>query len=157
MNKKNKIQLIVLGLIIIFCLWAFISAGYITQKFKKEIKDSTFENQKVTIDGLLLTETKEGKKQWEMYAETGYYESAIKIIYITDVIGNVFDKDKSVIASFKSNQATYNDEKKEIIMSDKANIIYKDGSNISAERIIWKGNNEDIVAQGNVRIEKPNE
>ena len=36
-------------------------------------------------------------------------------------------------------------------------MVYVDGTNVKTDRLIYSGKHEDIIAAGNVRIEKPNE
>ena len=78
------------------------------------------------------------------------------IVFLEKVLGN-FYKNKEVTASFKADSGTYHSIKKEIILYDNVVIVYKDGTNIQCDRIKYAGKDEDIIASGNVRIEKPNE
>lgn len=73
---------------------------------------------------------------------------------MTNIVGN-FYKDKEVVASFESSRGTYNQQKKQIVLYEKTLIAYKDGSNVSANRMVWSGKDSDIVAEGNVRLELP--
>ena len=72
------------------------------------------------------------------------------------MVGNFYDNNK-VKASFKADQGTYNTTTKQIILKENVLIVYEDGMNISTDMLIYSGKNEDILAKGNVRIEKPNE
>lgn len=136
-------------------MWAFISAGMITKNFKKRLADESLGKQEVTIQNLLVTETKEGVKSWEMFAEEGYYDNTNQVAILTDIVGN-FYKDNAVVASFKSARGTYNQVKKEIVLYEDSLIVYKDGSNVSANQMSWAGKGTDVVANGNVRMELPN-
>lgn len=154
-NKRN-IGFIVLVLIVAgACLWAFISAGVITQGFKKRLADESLGKQEVTIQNLLVTETKDGLKTWEMFAEQGYYDNTNQVAVLSDIVGN-FYKDNEVVASFKSARGTYNQVKREIILYEDSLIVYKDGSNVSANQMSWAGKGTDVLVNGNVRMELPN-
>ena len=154
-NKRN-IGFIVLVLIVAgACLWAFISAGVITQGFKIRLADESLGKQEVTIQNLLVTETKDGLKTWEMFAEQGYYDNTNQVAVLSDIVGN-FYKDNEVVASFKSARGTYNQVKREIILYEDSLIVYKDGSNVSANQMSWAGKGTDVLANGNVRMELPN-
>lgn len=155
-DKKNLSYIILFSVIIIACLWAFISAGMITKSFKNKLIDQTYNNKEANIESLLITETKDGEKLWEMYAEKGTYSDSNNVVLLNDIVGNFYDK-KNVTASFKADKGTYNSTKKEIILYDNILLVYIDGTNIRAEKIIYNGKGEDIIAQGNIRIEKPNE
>ena len=118
--------------------------------------NQTYQNKEANIESLLVTETKDGAKLWELFAETGTYTDSNNIVLLEGIIGNFYD-DNAVKASFKADKGTYNADKKQIIVYDNVILVYKDGTNISAQRIRYDGKDTDIIAEGNVRIEKPNE
>lgn len=155
-DKKNLSYIILFSVIIIACLWAFISAGVITKSFKNKLIEQTYNNKEANIESLLVTETKDGEKLWEMYAEKGTYSDSNNVVLLDDIVGNFYDK-KLVKASFKADKGTYNSTKKEIILYDNVVLVYTDGTNIQAEKIIYSGKGQDIIALGNIRIEKPKE
>ena len=115
MKKRNIGYILLFGTVFIACLWAFISAGLITNNFKKRLADESLGKQEVTIQNLLVTETKDGAKSWELFAESGFYDSDNQVAVLNDIVGN-FYKDGKVVASFESSKGTYNQEKKEITM-----------------------------------------
>ncbi len=155
-DKKNIAYILLFSVIIFACFWAFISAGLITKSFKTKIVSQTYKNKEANIESLLVTETKNGEKLWELYADSGMYTDENGVVLLEYLIGNFYDKNQ-VTASFKSDKGTYNSNKKQIILYDNVVLVYKDGTNLSAERITYSGKNEDIIAEGNVRIERPNE
>lgn len=147
----KKLSLVVLG-----CAWAFISAGVITKNFKKEAINNAGEKQKLNIENLIITETKEDKKYWELYAESGYYDSQNKVAILYNVIGNFYDDDK-VVLSMESSKGTFSEETKKVVLYENSYFIYKDGTDVRADRFVWQGNDKDIVAQGNVIIRRNGE
>lgn len=155
-DKKNKFYIIVFGIITIACLWAFISAAVITKNFKSDSAANQLDKRKVTVNDLLLTETKDGKKYWEIFAEQGSYEDDEKIAYVKNSIGNFYEDDK-VVASFQSPRATINSETTQIVMYDRSKLIYKDYTSIVADEFTYNGSDKPITAKGNVVIAKPNE
>lgn len=155
-RKRNILYVVLFSFIIIACLWSFIYAGMITKSFKNKINDNSYNNKEANIENLLVTETKEGEKLWEMYAENGRYSDIDSVVFLENIIGNFYD-DKKVKASFKADRGTYHSIKKEIILYDNVLLVYEDGTNIKADRIKYSGKGQDIIALGNIRIEKPNE
>ena len=123
---------------------------------KTKIIEQTYKNKEANIESLLVTETKDGEKLFELYAETGRYSDTDNIVFLTNLIGNFYEENK-VKASFKSKEGTYNSNTKHIVLTGDVLIVYFDGTNISTDMLIYKGKQEDIKAIGNVRIEKPNE
>ena len=128
----------------------------ITKNFKEKIIDQTYKNKEANIENLLVTETKDGKKLWELYSESGRYSDDDSVVLLEDVIGNFYEE-QAVKASFKADRGTYHTTKKEIVLDSNVVLVYKDGTNIMTDRIVYLGRDKDIVASGNVRIEKPKE
>lgn len=155
--KKRKVALVsVLLIVFIACIWAFVAANIITKSIKRDISSNDLEKQVVAIDSLLLTETKEGQKLWELYADKGEYESNSKIIILTNIIAN-FYQNGAVVASGKSTRGTYDTETKKVIIYNDSHIVYKDGTSIRADLIQWEGKDKDVKAKNNVVIIKPDE
>ena len=155
-DKKNIIYVSVLAIVVLGCLWAFISAGIITKTFKEKILDETYNNKEANIESLLVTETKDGQKLWELYADEGRYTDSDKIVLLQNLIGNFYE-DGKVKASFKADSGTYNSVTKQIILFNDVILVYEDGTNMKTERLTYSGKDSDIVAEGQIRIEKPDE
>ncbi len=156
MSKRKLAYIVILSVIILGCLWAFVSAGIITKNFKKEALKNAGEKQKLDIKDLLITETKDDKKYWELYADSGYYDSQNKVVILYNIIGNFYNNDE-VVLSMESTKGTFNEESKRVVLYENTYIIYKDGTNVKADRFTWQGNDKDIVAQGNVVIKRNGE
>lgn len=156
MSKRKIAYTVILLAVVIGCAWAFIAAGVITKNFKKEALKNAGEKQEVNVKNLIITETKEDKKYWELYAEKGYYDNQNKVVILYNVIGNFYDKDE-VVLSMESSMGTYSEEKKKVVLYDNSYFIYKDGTDVRADRFVWEGNDKDIKAQGNVIIRKSGE
>ena len=156
MSKRKIAYIVILSTIVIGCAWAFISAGIITKNFKKEILKDAGEKQEFNIQNLIITETKEDKKYWELYAESGYYDNQNKVAILYNVIGNFYDDDK-VVLSMESSKGTFSEDTKKVVLYDNTYFIYKDGTDVRADRFVWQGNDKDITAQGNVVIRRSGE
>jgi len=158
-GKKRKIAYtIVLATVIIGCILSFVIAGVITKNFKKEVLTGAPDKQEVNIKNLIVVETKDGKKFWEIYAETGHYDSTSDIATLHNVFGNFYLKDdKDVVVSFKSKIGKLNQKTKDISLGEDTFIIYKDGTIITADTFSWQGKEDIITADGHVKIYKKDE
>ena len=156
MQKRKIAYIVILSLIVIGCVWAFIAAGVITKNFKKEILKNAGEQQELNIKNLIITETKNDSKYWELYAEYGYYDNKNKVAILYDLIGNFYDEGK-VVLSMVSTKGTFDETTKKVILYDDTYFIYKDGTEVKADRFVWQGKEEDILAQGNVMIRRVGE
>lgn len=156
MSKKQKIYagafLAIAGVLV----WAFVTAGIITRNFNRQQLIGTENRQELDVSGIILTESKDGKKYWEIYGETGNYNSDSKVALLSNVTGN-FYSNKDVTMSFESSTATYNEEKKQIILFNNIHIVIKDGTQLFCDRLTWSGSDKDVVADGNIKINRHNE
>lgn len=132
-------------------LWAFISAGMITHDFNRTQLSGNNGKKEAIIKGIILTETKNEKKYWELYGESGTYDSSDQIAMMDNVVGN-FYKDNEVSMSFQSSKGSYNAKKKVIVLYQDTFVVLKDGITLKADRLRYPGNNEPITAYGNVKI-----
>lgn len=156
LTKKNKIYIALLIAFVGVLSWAFISAGVITRNFNREQLVGTENRQELDISSIILTETKGDKKYWEIYGEKGYYNSDSKVAILENVTGN-FYSDNEVSMSFESSKGTYNEEKKQIILYDNTHIVIKDGTSLYCDRLTWSGSDRDVVAKGNIKINRDND
>lgn len=151
LSKKKRTYVAAFGTIIGILLWAFISAGIITHNFSRSQLATDKDRQEAVINGIVLTETKDRQKYWELYGETGTYDSKDAVAMMDNVVGN-FYKDNEVAMSFQSSKGTYNSEKKTIVLYEDTFIVMKDGTTLKADQLRYPGNDLPIVAYGNVRI-----
>ncbi len=156
MQKRKIAYIVILSLIVIGCVWAFIAAGVITKNFKKEVLKNAGEQQELNIKNLIITETKNDSKYWELYAESGYYDNKNKVAILYDLVGNFYDKGE-VVLSMVSTKGTFEEDTKKVILYDDTYFLYKDGTEVKADRFVWKGKDEDITAQGDVMIRRMGE
>lgn len=152
MSRKKKAYIIAFSGIVGILLWAFISAGIITHNFNRSQLQTNQDRQEALINGIILTETKDEKKYWEIYGETGTYDSTNGVALLDNCIGNFYDENDEVSMSFESTKGTYNANKTQIIMYDDTRVVIKDGTSLEADRITWTGSNNPIIAKGNIRI-----
>lgn len=150
-KRKKTIYIILIAVVVAILAWAFISAGVITRNFNRQQLVGTENEQKLDVSGIIITETKNDKKYWEIYGEKGTYSSDNKIALLENVTGN-FYSDNEVSMSFESSNGTYNSEKKQIILFKNTHIVIKDGTTLYCDRLVWSGPGKEIVAKGNVRI-----
>lgn len=157
LSKKRKAYLLAFLTIIGILVWAFVSAGVITHNFNRSQLATQDDKQEALINGLILTETKESAKYWEIYGETGTYNSTNEIAMLNNVIGNFYDENNEVSMSFESSHGTYNSKKNEIILYEDTLIAIKDGTSLTTSRLVWSGSNNPVYARGNIVIKRNNE
>lgn len=117
LSKKQKAYVGAFCAIVALLAWAFISAGVITHNFNRSQLQTDQDRQEASIDGIILTETKNEKKYWEIYGETGNYDSKNGVAMLDNVIGNFYDDENQVSMSFESSKGTYNEKKSKLFFT----------------------------------------
>jgi len=152
MNRK-KLYAISFSIVIIACLWAFIWSYIVTKGVRDDLQTGAGEDQRLDVDGLVITETKDEEIYWEIYAEKGSYKSEKGLVILANVMGN-FYKEGEVELSFESSKGTYDEKTRIITLHEDTFIMAKDGASIRADKMTWRGRDENIVAEGNVRVDR---
>ena len=155
--KNSKILYTIFFILIVgACIWSFLASSMITHNFKKEIFSQNNIAQKLNINNLVVVETKDNQKYWEMFADRGSYHGGTQEATLYGIIGNFFDEG-IVVVSFKANEGILNQDTKKITLNKEAVIVYKAGSYVQADNFIWEGTSNNIQAIGNVKIVRPKE
>ena len=94
-QKKKRTYIAVILVLVGILAWAFITAGVITHDFNRKQVQAQGDEQEAVVQGIILTETKEEQKYWEIYGDTGKWDSANGVAQLNGVIGN-FYKDNEV-------------------------------------------------------------
>lgn len=156
LSKKQRAYVGAFGALVSVMVWAFVSAGMITHDFNRSQVTGAKDKNEAIISGIVLTETKNESKYWELYGEKGSYDSANQVAMMDNVVGN-FYKNNEVSMSFQSSKGTYNATKKVILLYQDTFVVLKDGTTLKADRLRYPGNNQPITAQGNVKITRGNQ
>ena len=156
LDKKKRTYFIAIFAVIFVMAWAFISAGLITANFNRAQVKGNQDEQRVDAVGIIITETKDGNKYFEIYGETGHYSNDHSIATLHNVIGN-FYKDNEVAMSFQSSKGTYDEKTGVITLYENTYIVLKDNTSLNTDKLIWSGSDKETVAEGNVLIKKNNE
>lgn len=151
--KKKKLYVIVTVSVGLILAWAFITAGIITHDFNRQQVEARGEDQEALVHGIILTETKDDTKYWEIYGDTGKWDSKKGIAQLNKVIGN-FYKDNEVSMSFESSKGTYNSVEGDITLYEDTFIVMKDGVTLNADRLHWINNHTPIIAEGHIKVKK---
>lgn len=157
LTKKQKAYIGAFVAIVALLMWAFISAGVITHNFNRSQLQTDKDRQEALINGIILTETKDENKYWEIYGETGNYDSNNGVAMLNNVVGNFFDDNNDVSMSFESSKGTYNEKKSQIILYENTFIVLKDLTTLRANKLVWSGKDRPVIAEGNVRITRNSE
>ena len=151
--KKKRLYIIILTSVGLILAWAFITAGVITHDFNRKQVEARGDEQEALVNGIILTETKNETKYWEIYGDTGKWDSKNGVAQLNKVIGN-FYKDNEVSMSFESSKGTYNSVDGDITLYERTFIVLKDGITLNADRLHWIDSHSPIIAEGHIKIQK---
>ncbi len=152
-SKKKRIYFLIFLVLGGILAWAFITAGVITHDFNRKQLEQNGDEQEALVNGVILTETKDDVKYWEIYGETGKWDSTMGVAQLNKVIGN-FYKDNEVSMSFESSKGTYNQKEGDITLYEDTFIVLKDGITLNADKLHWINSKTPIVAEGHIKIQK---
>ncbi len=152
MLNKKKVYAGVFLTVFGVCLFGFIWSWVVTKDIRSNSVSDEVKNRRVSVNNLVLTETKDEKVYWELYAKKGSYESGSRLVILENAMGNFYNKENEVVLSVESNRGTYKEDEKIITLEGDTLIVAKEGYSIRADKIVWKGRDEDIEAFGNVVV-----
>ena len=155
-SKKKRTYFITAGVMVGILLWAFLTAKFITHDFNRQQVSGKQDEQQALVHGIILTETKNDEKYWEIYGENGKYNSNTGVAQLNNVLGN-FYKDNEVSMSLKSSKGTYNSKTRAITLYQDTFIALKDGITLNADKLVWLNSKSPIVATGHIKIQKNNQ
>ena len=152
-TNKQKLYIIASGVIMLILLWSFFSAKILTSGLNRKELSEGGDNQQAVVEGIILTETKDEEKYWEIYGDTGVYDSKKETATINGVHANFF-KDNKVSMSIISSKGTYNSKDKTITLYEDTYLVLEGGLTLNADKLVWSGNDKPIFAYGNVLVTK---
>lgn len=156
MQNKTKLAIIFIISIVVISIISLIYSLTLTSSLSIVNDQEEKPSESITIDEIVITETKDAQKYWEVYAKQGMYIKDNSKIILKEIIGN-FYKDNNVVMSFEAPSGQYESKLKKITLSDKATVVSEDDVFISADKLIWEGTLDEIHASGNVHVIKSNE
>ncbi|MBR1619385.1 LPS export ABC transporter periplasmic protein LptC [bacterium] len=155
LSKKKRVYLMIALALTGVLLWAFATAKLITHDFKRQISDNKQPQQEAVVKGVILTETKNDTKYWEVYGDTGHWDGNSGIAQLDGVLAN-FYKDNKVTMSLKSSKGTYNSESKVITLYEDTFIAIEGGITLNADKLTYVSSSDPIVAEGHIKVRKDN-
>lgn len=156
LSKTTKIYIIVAAVLVGILAWAFLYAAILTRGLNRSDMKGKENSQELEVKDIILTETRDGIKYWEVYGETGEYDSTSKVAILNRTIGN-FYRDNDIAMSYEAQSGSYNEVLNTITLTQDVFIALKDNTTLKCDKLIWQGSDKDIVGEGNVVVNRNNE
>lgn len=155
LSKKKRVYLMIMLALTGVLLWAFVTAKVITHDFKRQMSGNKQTQQEAIVKGVILTETKNDQKYWEVYGDVGHWNGTTGVAQLDGVLAN-FYKDNKVSMSLKSSKGTYDSETKVITLYEDTFIAIDGGITLNADKLTYVNSSEPIIAEGNIKVRKDN-
>lgn len=155
MQKRTKFSIFFIIILLSLIVIAFVCASKWTREFQHFLLTQGATEYAKAKD-VVITETKDGIKYWEMYAAVGEYDAENVQATLSDIVGNYY-QDGEVIMSFTAPKGVYNSDTKEVALLEAVRVVGKEGEEVLAKKIAWVTTGKIITAEGNVIISKSDE
>lgn len=150
LNNKNKIALYGFIIIVIsVCVWAVVTKP-IPQK---KTADDTQKEQTMDYSSNTIIEEKDGRKIWEIKADSIVMNSQTKETEMKNIQGKYYDANGQVL-TLTSPHGTYDDKTKNIVLDNSVHVVSDDGMVFDAQKVTWNDDNQLLTGEGNVKIVK---
>ncbi len=155
MQKRTKFSIIFIITLFVLITVAFIFANKWTKDFQ-ELLAAQGSVEHATVHDVVMTETKNGVKDWEVYSAMAEYDNDNVTATMHDIVGNYY-KNGKVVMSFAAPKGTYNSETKKIELLESVKVVGKDKIKLTTDKISWVTTEDKIYAEGNVIVNKNDE
>jgi len=135
-------------------LYYFLRAEPITPKTPAEVA-SVEPAATLSYVGNLITEEKDGKRLWELGAETIEIDVNTKNMKLKNVKG-VFYQDNGGKIDISAPEAVMDSKTKDIVMTGKVQAVASDGATFSAQEVRWMGLEQRFYGTKDVQLTKDN-
>ena len=112
MLNKKKIYAGVFLTVFGICLFGFIWSWIVTKDIRSNSVSDDIKSRRITVGNLILTETKDEKVYWELYAKKGSYEATTGLVVLENAMDNFYNKENEVVLSVESSRGTYKEDEK---------------------------------------------
>ena len=155
LSKKKRVYLMIALAVLGILLWAFVNAKIITHDFNRKMVSGEKKQQEAVVKSVILTETRNDQKYWEIYGDTGHWQADSGVAQLDGVWAN-FYKDNKVSMSLKSSKGTYDSETKIITLYEDTFVAIDGGITLNADKLIYESSDKPIVGEGHIKIRKDN-
>ena len=154
MAKTNKIRHIIASVIVLATFYVVVS---LVLKLgaggkNKEGLPALPRNVEISLSRIHYTETKNGIKQWDLFAEKGEYDKGRDVTRLIGVRLVLHEKGKSGDITLVSDQAHYFNASKDVALT--GNVVAKSvsGMEFSTGRASYQSNRSVVVTDDRVRF-----
>lgn len=127
--------------------WAFSEEIHIQDPNKKADEKP----MAMSYQGNTLSEEKDGKKIWDLTAETIEIDPNTKNAVLKNIKG-IFYQENGQTVTLTAPQATFDNKTRDITISDQVDAKTSDGATFKAKTVFWQGEKQLFRGEGNVIV-----
>ena len=150
MSKKEKISIGV-GILLFLALIAWVVKSIPEPPQPKE--ESTHTPRVMSYAGNSLSEEKDGRKQWELHADTISMDVDTQDAELEHVTGQFYSADGRVV-TLVAKHGTYKQSTKDIAVDGDVKVTNTDGAELTSQKLTWIAAREMLVAEVDVHVKK---
>jgi LPS export ABC transporter protein LptC len=152
MKKTTGILIACVMIVLAGSLYYFLKDEPLVPKLP-EVAQKTQETSKMSYAGNTITEEDNGKKLWELKAETIEMDAETKNVLLHNINGT-FYQDKGGKIDITAPEGFIDDKTKEIKLSAKVHAVASDGGTFTANEARWSGKEKYFYGSGDVIVTK---
>ncbi|ABB31516.1 protein of unknown function DUF1239 [Geobacter metallireducens RCH3] len=154
MVKPNKIRHILASVIVLATLYIAVSLALKLGAGgkKDEGLPALPRNVEISLSKIHYTETKDGVRQWDLYAGKGEYDKARDVTRLTDVRLVLHERGKSGEITLVSDQADYFNAAKNVALTGNVVAKSESGMEFTTGRASYQSNRSLVVTDDRVRF-----
>jgi len=152
MIKPNKIRHFIALLIVVAVLYVSVTLALKLGMGgkRKEGLPALPRNVEISLSKIHYTETKNGIKQWDLFAEKGEYDKARDVTVLTGVRMVLHEKDKSGDITLVADRADYFNGSKDVALSGNVVATSESGMEFATARASYKSDRSVVVTDDRV-------
>lgn len=154
MAKTNKIRHILASVIVLATLYVAVSLALKlgVGDRKKEGLPALPRNVEISLSKIHYTETKNGIKQWDLFADKGEYDKARDVTRLAGVRLVLHERGKGGDITLVSDQADYFNASKDVSLAGNVVAKSESGMEFTTGRASYQSNRSLVVTDDRVRF-----
>lgn len=154
MIKTNKIRHILAFIIVLATLYVAVSLALKlgASGKRKEGLPALPHNVEISLSTIHYTETKNGIKQWDLFAEKGEYDKAKDVTRLTGVRMVLHERGKSGDITLVADRADYFNASKDVALSGNVVAKSESGMEFTTGQASYESNRSVVVTEDRVRF-----
>jgi len=153
MKKTTYLLIACMISLLIGGLYYFLKEEPLIEKHAKTAPPVAQQPSILSYQGNSITEEKDGKRLWELGAESIEVDTTTKNAILHNIDGT-FYQEKGGSIHIKAPMATVDNATKEIVMTGKVQAVASDGATFTAQEAHWLGQAQQFSGSGDVIVTK---